>query len=243
MFETMILTYSLTCLLCRSVVISYFAIHEPELIRQRKANRLRRRRFWAAGVNDLFAVDQHDKWLKYGLGLHTGIEPFSGRIMWIRVWHLNRNPQLILSYYLDTVETLGHKAFLSFKIIYLLTLSNLPTDMPMVTQSDPGSENFGIANAHTMLRQWYDPALQGTLQHRWMRSKKNVMPEITWSQLRRRFTPGFEALLDHGVLSGWYDTNNTLQLYVHFYYYLSRTDTGSLGCCFDGCLYLGYSEN
>ncbi|KAG1851233.1 hypothetical protein C8R48DRAFT_612750, partial [Suillus tomentosus] len=134
------------------------------------------------------------KWLRYGLGLHTGIEPFSGRIMWMRVWHSNRNPQLILSYYLDTLDMLGH--------------------MPMVTQSDPGSENFGIANAHTMLRQWHDPALQGTLQHRWMRNKKNVMPEITWSQMRRRFTPGFESLLDHGVMSGWYDSNNTLQMMV-----------------------------
>ncbi|KAG2339324.1 hypothetical protein BDR05DRAFT_977759 [Suillus weaverae] len=56
-------------------------------------------------------------------------------------------------------------------------------DMPMVTQSDPGSENFGIANAHTTLCQWHDPTLQGTLQHRWMRNKKNIMPEITWSQI------------------------------------------------------------
>ncbi|KAG0697228.1 hypothetical protein DFH29DRAFT_947187 [Suillus ampliporus] len=156
----------------RSVVISYFAIHEPELVRQRQANRLRRRRFWAAGVNDIFAVDQHDKWLKYGLGLHTGIEPFSGRIMWIRVWHSNRNPQLILSYYLDTLETLGH--------------------MPMVTQSDPGSENSELpmpipCSANGMILPY----------------GKNVMPEIRGSQLRRRFTPGFEALLDHGVLSGW----------------------------------------
>ncbi|KAG1822254.1 hypothetical protein EV424DRAFT_1346626 [Suillus variegatus] len=135
------------------VVTEYFALYEPELVRQRKACRLRRRRFWAAGVNDLFAVDQHDKWLQFGLGLHTGIEPFS--------------------------------------------------DMPMVTQSDPGSENYRIANAHTMLRQWHDEALHGTLQHRWMRSKKNVMPEIAWSQLRRRFTPGFENLLDYGVNSGW----------------------------------------
>ncbi|KAG1824248.1 hypothetical protein DFJ58DRAFT_738729 [Suillus subalutaceus] len=175
----------------RSIVISYFRTYEPELVRQWKANRLRRKRFWAAGVNDLFAVDQHDKWLRYGLGLHTGIEPFSGRIMWMRVWHSNRNPQLILSYYLDTLGTLGH--------------------MPMVTQSNPGSENYGIANAHTMLRQWHDPALQGSLQHHWMRTKKNVMPEITWSQMRRCFTPGFETLLNHGVTSGWYDTNNTLQ--------------------------------
>ncbi|KAG1833588.1 hypothetical protein F4604DRAFT_1886809 [Suillus subluteus] len=175
----------------RTVVSSYFAIFEPELVCERKARCLKRRRFWAAGVNDLFAVDQHDKWLRFGLGLHTGIEPFSGRIMWIRVWHSNRNPQLILSYYLDTIEELGH--------------------MPLITQSDLGTENFGIANAQTLLRQHYDPDLQGTLQHRWMRSKKNVMPEITWSQLRRRFTPGFEMLLDHGVNEGLYDVGNTLQ--------------------------------
>ncbi|KAG1816565.1 hypothetical protein EV424DRAFT_1528296 [Suillus variegatus] len=175
----------------RNIVIAYFSKYEVDLVRQRKARRLQRRRFWAAGVNDLFAVDQHDKWLRFGLALHTGIEPFTGRIMWMRVWHSNRNPQLILTYYLDTIQELGH--------------------MPMVTQSDPGSENFGIANAHTMLRQWHDPTLQGTLQHRWMRTKKNVMPEITWSQLRRRFTPGFENYLDSGVDAGWYDCDSTLQ--------------------------------
>ncbi|KAG1801310.1 hypothetical protein EV424DRAFT_1586045 [Suillus variegatus] len=178
----------------RNLVISYCAAYEADLIHQRKARHLKRRRFWAAGVNDLFAVDQHDKWLRFGLALHTGVEPFSGRIMWIRVWHSNRNPQLILTYYLETIERLGH--------------------IPMVTQSDPGTENYGIANAHTMLRQMYDPALQGTLQHRWMRTKKNVKPEITWSQLRRRFTPGFETLLDEGVESGWYDSDNTLQVMI-----------------------------
>lgn len=82
----------------------------------------------------------------------------------------------------------------------------------MVTQSDPGTENFGIANAQTMLRQMYDPALRGYVQHRWMRLKKNIMPEIAWSQLHRRFTPGFEAVLETGIQSGWYDPDNTLQL-------------------------------
>lgn len=72
----------------------------------------------------------------------------------------------------------------------------------MVTQSDPGTENFGITNAQTMLRQMHDAGLQGFVQHRWMRTKKNVMPEITWSQLRQRFTPGFEALLEEGLESG-----------------------------------------
>jgi hypothetical protein len=77
----------------------YFTMHEPHLVRQRKVNRLQRRCFWAAGVNDIWTIDQHDKWLWFGLALHTAIEPFSGRILWLKVWHSNRNPQLILSYY------------------------------------------------------------------------------------------------------------------------------------------------
>ncbi|KAG1786733.1 uncharacterized protein HD556DRAFT_1449391 [Suillus plorans] len=160
----------------RNIVISYFTAYEAGLVHQRKACRLQQRRFWAAGVNDLFTVNQHDKWLRFGLALHTGIEPFSGRIMWMRVWHLNHNPQLILTYYLNTVEKLGY--------------------IPMVAQSDPGSENYGIAN------------------HRWMRTKKNIMPEIAWSQLCRRFVPGYETLFDEGVVSGWYDSDNVLQVMV-----------------------------
>ncbi|KAG1831489.1 hypothetical protein EV424DRAFT_1314109, partial [Suillus variegatus] len=126
----------------RTVVSSYFAIFEPKLVCERKARCLKRRHFWAASVNDLFAVNQHNKWLRFGLGLHTGIELCSGRIMWIHVWHSNRNPQLILSYYLDTIKEL---------------------DMPLITQSDLGTENFDIANTQTLLHQHYDPDLQGML--------------------------------------------------------------------------------
>jgi len=38
-----------------------------------------------------------------------------------------------------------------------------------------------------------------------MRAKKNVKPEITWSQLRRHFTPGFEDILEIGATNGWYE--------------------------------------
>lgn len=86
--------------------------------------------------------------------------------------------------------------------------------MPLVTQSDPGTENYGIANAQSVLRQWNDPRLKGTVQHRWMRHKKNVMPEIGWSQLRRRFTPGFEDLLEKGVTNGWYDITRPIDAQV-----------------------------
>ena len=96
-------------LTCRSVMREYFVTYEPHLMREWKANRLQRRRFWAAGVNDIWAIDQHDKWLRFGLALHTCIEPFSGRILWMKVWHSNHNPQLILSYYIEVVEALQCK--------------------------------------------------------------------------------------------------------------------------------------
>ncbi|KIO09183.1 hypothetical protein M404DRAFT_22370 [Pisolithus tinctorius Marx 270] len=136
---------------------------------------------WKSRLTDKQIVEELQKHIdtnQYGIG----VEPFSGKIFWIHVWHSNQNPQLILSYYLNVIEEFGF--------------------IPLVTQSDPGSENFGIANAQTMLHQWHEPALAGTLQHQWMRSKKNIKPEIMWSQLHQHFTPGFEALLEDGVQPG-----------------------------------------
>ncbi|KIK28196.1 hypothetical protein PISMIDRAFT_76947, partial [Pisolithus microcarpus 441] len=46
------------------------------------------------------------------------------------------------------------------------------------------------------------------------------MPEIAWSQLRRRFSPGFESLLDTGVDAGWYDPDNMLQLMVFHWVFI-----------------------
>jgi hypothetical protein len=152
------------------------------LVRQRKARRLKRRRFWAAGVNDIWAFDQHDKWKRFGLAFHIGEDPFPSVTHWLKVWHNNNNPKLICP------------------------------DVPLITQSDLGSENYGIANAHTILCQWHDPRLEGTVQHRWMRSKKNVKPEIAWSQFRRRFTPGIEKLIQKGVTAGWYDMTRPLDV-------------------------------
>lgn len=84
----------------------------------------------------------------------------------------------------------------------------------MLSQSDPGGENYGIAYAHTALRHTLDPSLVGTIQHRWMREGMNVKPEIKWSVFRRQFAPGFEALLDDGLTLGWYMPEDKLHLYV-----------------------------
>jgi hypothetical protein len=86
-----------------------------------------------------------------------------------------------------------------------------------VTQSDPGPENFGVANAQTVICHRLDPSLKDTLQHCWMVKHQNILSKIKWSVFRRDWSPGFEHTLEEGVNNGWYDINNVLERHtVHF---------------------------
>jgi hypothetical protein len=79
----------------------------------------------------------------------------------------------------------------------------------MISQSDRGTENNGVANVHTLMRQRLDPELNGTLQHRW--DKDNVKAEGAWSQIRRQWSPGFESMLENGLNNGCYDPEDPLE--------------------------------
>lgn len=182
---------------------------EPEAVAARKHRKFRRHRFWAAGVNDVWAFDQHDKWGRFGLYLHVGVEPVAGEIKWLKIWWNNSNPRIVTSYYIEAVRKLGGN-FLVMTCQYIPSY-RIFIAIPLVTQSDPGTENFGIANAHTYMRHSLDPSLTDTLQHRWMRRHMNVKPEILWSVLNRGWKPGFEAQLQYGVDHGWYDPSNPLE--------------------------------
>lgn len=139
----------------RSVMHNYFRKFEPHLVRQHKANHLHCCCFWAVGVNDIWAVDQHDKWLQFGLALHTGIEPFSGQILWLKVWHLNHNPQLVLSYYLETIENLG------CKYIYY-SLYHAQTDI----QFDSHSYDYSEWPQHQEF--WNCECTDNVVSHEWL---------------------------------------------------------------------------
>ncbi|KAI1781732.1 hypothetical protein LXA43DRAFT_1036355 [Ganoderma leucocontextum] len=182
----------------REVVSEWLRQNEPDAVEARKRRKFKRHRFWSAGLNDFWTFDQHDKWgARYGLYLHLGLEPTAGENKWLKIWWNNSNPRLIASYYFEAVRAAGA--------------------IPLVTQSDAGTENFGIANAHTTIRHFLDPTLADTLQHRWMGKLMNIKPEISWSILNRDWKPGFEAILDQGVEHGWYDPNNALESLVFRY--------------------------
>ncbi|KAJ6581597.1 hypothetical protein B0H19DRAFT_1251786 [Mycena capillaripes] len=173
-----------------------FQLVEPMDLARRKRKQFRRKRFWAAGVMDILAFDQHDKWKRFGLWMHVGLNPYASRIAWMRIWWTNRNPKLIASYYLHSGRKIGG----GWAVSGTLHRMTARAGIPLITQSDPGSENYSIANCQTVTRQRLDPLLIGTLQHRWMNKQAmNIKPEAMWSLLRRNWTPGFETKLEEGM--------------------------------------------
>ena len=56
---------------------------------------------------DVVTMDQHDKWKKFGLYLYVGLDPFPGKLLWLKVWWTVHNPHLICKFYLDACQEVG----------------------------------------------------------------------------------------------------------------------------------------
>jgi hypothetical protein len=91
----------------REVISHLLNTVEPDEVKARRRRGFKRRRFWAAGVNDVWPQDQHDKWGRFGLWLHAGLEAFSGEINWMKIWWTNKNPRLIAKSYIDTCRRIS----------------------------------------------------------------------------------------------------------------------------------------
>ncbi|KAF8488655.1 hypothetical protein F5888DRAFT_1952455 [Russula emetica] len=169
----------------RDVIRRYLKQTEPDLVAGRLARRFVRRE---AGINNFWAMGQHDKWKRFGLYWHGCLDGFTGKILWLVVWWTNANPRFVCAQYLEAVRTFG--------------------GAPCVTQSDRGTENFDVACAHTHIRHMLDPSLSGSIQHQWMHGHSNVKPAQMWSRFRRMWAPGFESLLQKGISQQWYDDVN-----------------------------------
>ena len=148
--------------LVRETIGKFLKMKEPELVNLHKCHKFRRKQFWSAGVMDILTVDQHNKWKCFGLFLHAGLDPFPGCILWTKIWWMNRDPWLVCSYYLEACQKEGGMSWWIY-VFRQCPLTSL--GIPMVTQSDLGTENNVMANCHTSIWHQLDPSLQGTIQH------------------------------------------------------------------------------
>ena len=197
-------------------LINKFLCHvEPEAIEKHKHGQFKWRWFWSAGVMEYWSIDQHDKWGRFGLWLHLGIDPYPGWFAWLKIWWCDWNPRLLINYYLEAARKVGGM----FPTAWVLIFNRLRwvfLGIPLLTMSDPGSENNGIANMHTLTRHQLDLSLCGTLQHLFCCDKKNIKSEIGWSQFRAQWAPGFEDFFDFGVNSGFYTALDPLEKYAYW---------------------------
>jgi hypothetical protein len=153
--------------LYRKLVSDFLLATEPDEVAARRQHCFKRKRFYCAGVNDVWCLDQHDKWRHFGLYFHNGIDPFMTYNHWLKVWWTNRNPRLIAHWYFEAARKIGGN-LLNYLLNTVKLLKICPQGVPLTTQSDPGTENYGVANAQTVIRHRLDRSLSDTLQHRWI---------------------------------------------------------------------------
>ena len=115
--------------------------------------------------------------------MHGCVDGFSRRLLWLEVGPINKNPEVIAKFYLDTVKQLG--------------------GVPRKIRSDDGTENSVIEALHTFLRYADENAGPGCFNIG--RSTANQRIESYWSQFVRD-GPGwwinfFKDLSDLGLFN------------------------------------------
>ena len=131
---------------------------DPEGCAERKAKRLKRRRFISPGPNYSWHVDGYDKLKPYGFPIHGAIDGWSRKIMWLKVCRSNNLPEIPASFYLEcVVEQMG---------------------CPEKVRTDNGTENGTIAIMQCLFR-------DDVNAHSYGKSTANQRIEGWWSYLRR----------------------------------------------------------
>ncbi|XP_028412422.1 uncharacterized protein LOC114542871, partial [Dendronephthya gigantea] len=105
---------------------------DPEGVRRRKANVLKRRDYVSVGSNWIWHIDGHDKMKPYGFTIHGCVDGFSRKIIWCNVDVTNNDPAYVAQYYHDYAK--------SSKVI------------PAITRTDGGTENVLLAACQMYLR-------------------------------------------------------------------------------------------
>ena len=92
----------------RDMVLQMMREIDTEGVRQRKAHRLVRHRYYAQGPNYVWHVDGYDKLKPYGFCFNGAIiDGYSRRILWLEVSNSNNSSGVIAKNYLDALANLG----------------------------------------------------------------------------------------------------------------------------------------
>ncbi len=91
----------------RCVVEEIYREVDPNGTVERKAHRLRRRRYTNPGPNFAWDADGYDKLKPYGFPIHGCIDGFSRKLIWLKISRTNNDPAIVAKFFLDAVQIAG----------------------------------------------------------------------------------------------------------------------------------------
>lgn len=167
----------------RDTVMRALRIIDPEGVQLRKRRRLKQRKYNTPGPNFLWHIDGWDKLKPYGFCVHAGIDGFSRRLLWLEVSDTNKNPNVVVDYFLSTVQQLG--------------------GVPRLVRTDKGTENIWISAVQKLFRMNQGDNLAGHNSFIQGKSSANQRIESYWSKLRQGgggwWMNFFKDLRDSGI--------------------------------------------
>ena len=102
-----------------------------------------------------------------------GYNRFSRKIIWIKIGSTNRDPGVVVSYFLDAVENVGGMvATLATLLSYKLPDQSILGCLRIVC-SDRGVENSKIAECQIAFRLLHTDTNAGSKSHRYVTSPRN----------------------------------------------------------------------
>ena len=174
----------------RKTVMELVREIDPISVSNRKKRKLKRRIYDVPGPDFLWHIDGYDKLKPYGFSIHGCIDGFSRRLMWLEVASTNKQPEVIASFFLKTVEQ----------------IKGLPTRI----RSDDGTEISIIEPTQIAMRAVHEDEYSGEASFCVGTSPANQKIECYWSQLTKERPLWWRHFFSELSGYGFLDSSNVL---------------------------------
>jgi hypothetical protein len=168
------------------------SVIDPEGVRLRSRNRLRRRMYCNKGPNFLIHMDGYDKLKPYGIAIHGAIDGYSRKLLWLKAGYSNNDPKLIASNFLHFIKRLKR--------------------VPRCVRSDCGTENVIVGDLQIALRAFHVDMMSGRNSYSTGRSSANQRIERFWGSLRTSFTAYWRNIFKDMIDAGVYEVGDPVHV-------------------------------
>lgn len=158
---------------------------DPEGVKERSRNVIKRRIYQTQGPNDVHHIDGNDKLKKWGFCIHGAIDEFNRKLLCLKVATTNNDPLVIGNFYIEMVKE--HKI------------------VPKLVRMDRGCGNIYIGDLQVFFTGRDDSFQYAT-------STRNQRIEAFWSRLKKFrlswWITFFEDMERNGLFKSHLETGN-----------------------------------